>query len=463
MSLKAMETIGRYRMLPEGSKVIAAVSGGADSTAMLHFLCGIRKERSITVFAAHLNHGLRGKEAQRDEDFCAELCRRFGVKLFIGHADVASEAAANGETVEQAGRRVRYAFLERAARENDARLATAHTLSDSIETMMINLVRGTGLKGMCGIPPVRGNIIRPLIQDTRREIEAYCQENGLSYIFDSTNGQKQFTRNRLRLDVIPVLYEINPSFDKTAARALQNLTMDEAFLSGYAGRSLRAAEAGGDGYDAASLASLEPPIFARAAALAALETTGREPEAKHIESIFDMIKKDCGSVQLSGGWRAAVRNGRLLFESAESFKDKPAQEPWPETPFCEGIFDHGCYRVTVEAVNQDEISNNLKNIHKQYFNYMIDCDKIKGNAVIRSRRAGDKLRPAGRGVTKTLKKWMNETAVPEELRIIVPVAADEEGVLWTAGIGADERCAASFGATRVLAVRAEIIRGSGKC
>ncbi|MDR3553095.1 MAG: tRNA lysidine(34) synthetase TilS [Clostridia bacterium] len=456
MSVKAFETIRRFDMLPAGSKVVAAFSGGADSTALLHLLCGLRGELSLEVFAAHVNHGIRGDEARRDEEFCVGLCGWLGVEIFVCHADAVAEAAAHGETLEQAARRIRYAFLEDTAARLDARLATAHTLSDSMETMLINLTRGTGLKGLCGIPPVRGRIIRPLIMDERRDTEAYCEQHGLSYVNDSTNFQRCCTRNRLRLDVMPILYQINPSFDKTARRALDNLAADEAFLSELAQRRLEESGTAQAGYDCALLGALPPALRSRAVAAAAADGTGIEPEARHIDAVCALCAAGAGRVQLRGGWFAQAHDGRLFFTA-------PVQHcscmPPPEQPLCEGLFDNGGYIIRVSSVGAQEITNYLKNIHKRYLISALDCDRIVGNAVLRGRREGDRLRPAGRGVTKTLKKLMNEAAVPAESRGFVPVAADEAGVVWAEGFGADERCCADETTRRAFVI--ETIKKEG--
>lgn len=457
MSLKARETVEEYAMLPEGASVVAALSGGADSTALLYFLCSLREEKKLKVAAAHLNHGLRGAEALRDERACAALCKRLGVPFYLKRADVAAEAKARGESIEQAGRRVRYAFLEETAAELGARLATAHTLGDSVETMFINLLRGTGLRGLCGIPPVRGNIIRPLLFDTRADIEAYCAAHGLSFVTDSTNAARAFTRNRVRLDAIPVFTGLNPAFFNMAARAMKNLAADEEYLSKGAARALDAAARGENIYSLDAFAKMEPPLFARAAAEAVFRGTGREPEEKHIRLLRSLAENGGGAVGLPGGFRAEARKGNLVFRGA-AFAEKPA--PPPAVPLAPGVFERGGFRVTAEKIGPETDEKYLKIIHKQYFNSLVDCAKMKGNPVLRTRRPGDRLRPCGRGVTKTLKKWMNEEAVPVRLRDLMPVAADEEGILWAAGFGADERCAAGPETEQTLKITAEYTGGN---
>ena len=194
-------TISDYMMLETGENVLVALSGGADSTALLLSL----RELGYPVRAFHLNHCLRGAESDRDEAFCRRLCEKLGVELTVERVDIA--AAAGDSAVEETARRIRYARLEHAA--HGAQIAVAHNADDNLETVLFHLVRGSGAKGVSGIPPVRGAVIRPLLFAERREIEAFLRENGQDYVTDSSNLSDDYTRNRLRHSVLPVLRGIN--------------------------------------------------------------------------------------------------------------------------------------------------------------------------------------------------------------------------------------------------------------
>jgi tRNA(Ile)-lysidine synthase len=433
MSLNAATVISEVDMLPHGTAVIAGVSGGADSMCLLHLLCSLKNELDISVFAAHINHNLRGQESLRDEQFVRNICIKWDVPLFVLNADVAGEANKTGQSVEQAGRRVRYDFFDRLAAEKSAKIATAHTLSDSMETILINIARGTGLKGVCGIPLVRGNIIRPLITDTRQQIEAYCEENSIEFIHDSTNFSKIYTRNKLRLDVIPVFYEINPAFDKSIQRLISNLTNDESFLSQMSTKKLECAKIGENNYDADFLSKLEPSLKERALALAVKQCTGENAEAVHIDKIGAILASG-GKVQIIGGFFAKVENSRLSFLPHDSYL---SNEPF-EFVLQEGIFENKYFSIEITQINEQTLKK-IKIFQKGYFNIGIDCDKIGSDTVVRSKKDGDSFRPAGRNLTKTLKKLFNEAKVPVRLRSSVPVAANEQGVMWVYGFGADER------------------------
>ena len=205
MDSKMKEAIAKYNMLQYGDTVIAGVSGGADSMCLLHFLCVLRQEYGLNVIAAHVNHHLRAEESDRDESFVRTWCSTHGVPLSVFQADIYGMAKERGESIELCARQVRYMFFDSLAKQHDGKIATAHTLSDSIETMLFHLARGTGIKGMCGIPPVRGNIIRPLILLTGKQTRDYCKTHGVAYVVDSSNQEDTYTRNRLRHYVVPVL------------------------------------------------------------------------------------------------------------------------------------------------------------------------------------------------------------------------------------------------------------------
>ena len=218
-------------MLPAaGETVLCAVSGGRDSVCLLHYLASLGRRRSFAVAAAHYNHLMR-PTAGRDEAFVAGLCRELGVPLYVERGDVRAIARQEGWGVEEAGRRLRYDFLERTADAIGAsRIATAHHLSDQAETVVLNLLRGTGPEGLAGIPPVRGRLIRPLLQTPRQEIEAYLTAHGLGHVEDETNDSMDFTRNRLRQEVWPLLVLLHPAPERSIARAAAILRRENVFL-----------------------------------------------------------------------------------------------------------------------------------------------------------------------------------------------------------------------------------------
>ena len=252
-----------WNMLPPGSRVLCAVSGGADSVCLLHWLKSESTELGIEVAAAHFEHGIRGGESLRDMRFVEEICAQWSIPLFTERADVPGWALEHSMGLEEAARDLRYDFLFRTAREHGFdRIATAHNANDNAETVLFNLTRGTGISGLCGIPPVRDNIVRPLLETTRQEIEEYLAENGLEHTEDSTNADTEYSRNRIRNLAVPVLREINPSFETSVARTVQLLRSDNDYLESLADDFIREFYTDGS-VPLKKLAALPSPVKAR--------------------------------------------------------------------------------------------------------------------------------------------------------------------------------------------------------
>ena len=248
-------------LLPAGCTVLCAVSGGADSVCLLDL---VRRLGDVTVLCAHFDHGIRGAESARDAAFVEALCKEWGVPFFPGRGDVPAYAAANGLSIETAAREMRYAFLERTAKEQGADvIATAHNLNDNAETILFRMARGTGLRGLTGIPAQRGRIVRPLLQTPRRDIEEYLTARGIPHVEDSTNAETDAARNRIRLDVLPRLESIHPGAAAGIARMSETLAEDEAFLASLAEEKLAL---WGEAIPGAELCALPRPVARRALA-----------------------------------------------------------------------------------------------------------------------------------------------------------------------------------------------------
>ncbi|MBQ9993460.1 MAG: tRNA lysidine(34) synthetase TilS, partial [Clostridia bacterium] len=292
---KVLSAIARYSMLEPGDKVAVGLSGGADSTALLHVLAAMREEKGIDLLAIHINHGIRGEEAMRDMTFAQELCEALCVPLTCVMHDIPAEAKRRGIGLEECGRQCRYEQFALLSGERGCKIATAHTLSDSAETMIFNMTRGCGIGGMRGIPAVRGNIIRPLILCSREDIEAYCERNRLPFVTDSTNADTTYSRNRIRHDVIPSLRRINGSFLSAMERLSHSAAEDDECLRALAAERLSEAQTDG-GYIAAKLAALHPALRHRAIIEAISRRTGITPERRHIELLEGCILRGSGAV-----------------------------------------------------------------------------------------------------------------------------------------------------------------------
>ncbi len=424
-----------------GMRVLCAVSGGADSVYLLHRCLEGAAGRGFEVFAAHYNHCLRGEESERDERFVRSLCEGLGVELRVGRGDVAAYAAEKGLGTEEAARELRYAFLERAADSLRCdTIATAHNADDNAETVLLALVRGSGAKGLAGIPPRRGRIARPMLGITRREIEAYLAERGIGHVEDSTNASLDYTRNRIRALVMPALREINPGFAAAAGRASALLRADDAYLEGLAEEFL-AAYPGGR-VDCAALAAAPWSVASRVVRRLA----PFPPGLGHVEAVLALARAGRGAADLPGA-RFFAENGVLRVGEPERRSIAPRELAVP------GVTEIGEAGWIITA----EIVEDAREIHTSLNTFSFQYENICGTICCTSRRPGDELRQVNRGCTKKLKDLFAERGVPASERDSVPVLRDSLGVIAAAGFGQAERTLARPG-SRAVIVRARRVK-----
>ena len=449
MNIKVYDTINKFNMISSGDNIIVGLSGGADSVALAHFLCSYKQKKNIKVIAAHINHCIRGEEALRDENFVRAFCKHLGIKLYVNRTDVKKLARECGMGLEECGRKVRYDYFNELYNEFGGKIATAHTLSDSEETVLLNMVRGCGLKGLCGIPPIRGNIIRPLIFVSRDEIESYCKENNLSYVTDSTNLTEDYTRNKIRLNVIPVLKGINASFDNSFRRMILQNSMEEDYLNKLSCKALKKAELSGE-YDAIYIRSLPEAIKNRVIVKIVGAYCSGEAQNKHIKAICDIIDSMSGALTLPGDVNISIENERLV-RARSKLKKKQFE--------CK-FFDANVLTVLgikfiieilpIKEYNNKVLSGKLKDC------VFLDREFIPDDAVIRNRRQGDIFCQQGRGVTKKVKKLFNELKIPIDYRDSIAMLASGNKVLWIDGVGISEECRIRGTTKFVVIIRREI-------
>ena len=397
-------------LMPRGTRLLCAVSGGADSMCLLHLMKSRETELGIEVFAAHYEHGLRGEESQRDCAFVENWCREKGILCVSEHGDVRAFAKEKGMGLEEAARELRYAFLQKTAAElGCTRIATAHNADDNAETVLFNLCRGSGAAGLRGIPRVRGNIIRPLLGCTRAEIEEYLRENRVPHVEDSSNAGEEYSRNRIRHRVTPVLREINPAFSSAALRTAELMRRDEDCLSAMAEEFIR------ENFDGESL----PLVKLRALHPAVAGRVFRQlcPETLSLEQVDELMKLAKGN-ELSfadlPGIRLRFEQGRLYFGQAE------------KTLLPERVIVPGTVTRIPEAglKIQASIENFSEEINSKFKTYLFKCESICGNITCDSRRPGDRISPAGRNCTKSLKSLFLEAGMTQRERDLTPVIRD---------------------------------------
>ena len=390
--------IRQQGLLQPGERVICAVSGGADSMALLWAMYLLKEKLSIDLGAAHFNHGLRGEESRRDEEFVRQFCQDYEIPFYC-----AAESVTAGEKgLEAAAREARYAFFQTLP----GKIATAHTADDNAETVLMHLVRGAGLKGLGGIRPVNGKVIRPMLTVTREQVLTFLAEYSIPYVTDSSNETDDFLRNRLRHHVMPLLREENPRLGENLSQMALRLRLDEDCLRTEAK----------DRVDV--LRQMHPARRARALT-ALLERGGvKEPEGAHVALAEKLVFSENPSAQASfpGGVKLRREYDRLTVT-----REQPPIEEVPLT--CPGVTEIPRLGIRVVCENTPEVTE------KQ------DAFSVspKGQMVLRSRKSGDEMRlPGG---TKSLKKLFIDRKIPATRRPFVAVIADEEGVLGVQGIG----------------------------
>ena len=449
LQLHMCDTIRREQLLSPDDVVLVAFSGGADSTALLHALCAYRDDGGVAaVMAAHVHHGLRGDEADADERAVTAFCRSLGVELFCHHADVAALAATQKCGVEEAGRAVRYTFLEQTAETLGAKIATAHTLNDQAETLLLYMARGCGLHGLAGMPVKRGRIVRPLLSCTREMVEDYCTAHGLPYVTDSTNASDCYARNRLRADALPALMSVCEGALANIGRLTESCREDDAYLTSLADAFI--AENGAHPTRTA-MAALPLPIQKRVWRRLAADGDLPALSNNRLAALGDSVKTG-RAVSLPDGVEAVWqgRPQRLYWTTAAS-----ALWPDPIPLSADRSVDFAGQTYGLRLLSIEEYKKYQK-IHKKVLNYACDYDRICGSLVMRAREIGDYIHPAGRKVGKTVKKWMIEQGVPAHLRQTVPVVCDDVGVVLVAGIGCDERVRISDETVNVAVLTSEI-------
>ncbi len=439
-------TIREYNLISSKETVLVGLSGGPDSVALLHVLLSLAPSMGFKVTAAHLNHGIRGGEADRDEEFVRELCDFLGVPLCVERADIPGLAKKNGWTLEQAGREERYAFLRRAGKSFGAgRIAVAHHMDDQAESILLHLTRGTGLAGLVGMMPAREEIIRPLLFVRRSDVETYLAQEGLAYCVDATNLETGSTRNRLRLELIPYVEDnINPAFVKTLCSMGELLLRDENYLQGMADEALEKTRREG-GFARKELKKLPLPILTRALR-SALREAGAvvDIERVHIEQLIALL--------------AARTGARLQLPAVEAYIDyellcfgkEKEETPYFETPFLlEGRTETPLGTFVSRFTELPESFGGDRNI--AYMN----AESLEG-AVLRPRREGDRIYPIGAPGRKKLKEYFIDRKVPRARRVLPLLCRDDE-VLFLPGFCSAESTKIETNTEKII--RVEFIPG----
>ena len=518
LASRILGTIRKHEMFPRGGRVLVALSGGPDSVALLHLLRVLEERRELTVVgAAHFNHQLRGADADADEQFCRELTASLGVPFEAGRADVARRAQETGRSIEDAARTARYAFLHEAAGRLGAdAIAIGHSLDDQAETFLLRLIRGAGPRGLAGIRPKAGRVVRPALELSRAELRSYVAQQGLQFREDATNADTGIPRNRIRHELIPHLQQYSPAVVGTLARAAAVARHDEEYLEGQAieaARSIVLHQEDGTSVDAEALAGLPVALASRVARIAlAASTPDRFIGFQHIDDLLDLSRASDGAMASLPG-QVAVRRGRWIVLARAPFSNEAAiQPPFSNEAVIEPPFSNEAAiqpPFSNEAAIEPPFSNeaaieppfsNEAAIEPPFSNLwrfplsipgevsvagwavsaepiesaaemppgrgrlaVIAAEPVRGPLAVRTRRPGDRFSPLGMGGRgRKLQDFLVDRKVPRRDRDRLPLVVDsDDRIVWVVGQSVAEDFRVTAPQQGVILLKARRLGGVG--
>lgn len=432
--------IEKYHMLEHGDRVIAGISGGADSVCLLFVLLEIREKLGIEIISVHVNHGIRGDSAKKDEQFVQALCREYQVEYIVYHENVESIAKKRKQSVEEAGRFVRReAFEKTCFLYGGTKIAMAHHQNDNAETLLMNLARGTGLKGLGGIQPVAGRMIRPLLCLSRKEIEEYVEAIGCGFCQDETNDEDEYTRNRLRHQVVPILEEqVNSQtvrhMNETMGqiRVLQDymeIQTAEAYRNCVTELHNKAIGIKTEEYEKQHQA-LKGLLIQRV--LSKLAGAERDITSTHVEAISELFYRQTGkSRNLPYGIVASREYDQVVLRKNQG----QVVEQWqPNRLNVPGILHIPEANLSICCTIQEKAEDfSIKHVPQKPYTKWFDYDIIKGNLFVRARKSGDSIVIDKAGKRQKLKSYFVNEKIPSADRNLIPLIADDEQIIWILG------------------------------
>lgn len=412
-----LSLIKQKNMIQKGDTVIVALSGGADSMTLFHFLLVNIDFFGIKLMAAHVNHHLR-QESDQEASAVKEYCENNNVELFL------KELTPNGNTSEDWARQERYSFFESLAKKYNAKIATAHTASDNAETLIFRLCRGTGLQGACGIPPVRECFIRPLLLIYRKDTEEYCHINNISYFIDETNLTCEYARGRVRNSIMPQLNKVHDNAEKALVRFITSATQAQEYINMQAQKLVQ-------NNDTLSVEQLsQAHIAVQKEALSIWLSSYCEINELIVNNACSLICKKNGKTNLPNNLALYNRQGKLYVAT-----QKNQHKEGVALPLMQGEIDFNDGKKILCEIIEYENFINYEKVQKKGLIFCADYGKIPVDAIFRTRNEGDKFEQQGRNVTKTLKKLFCEDGILLHLRDKIPLLAINGRVIWLWGYG----------------------------
>ena len=453
----------KYQLFQRGDSIVIGVSGGADSVCLLHLLAECAKDWDLSLYVLHVHHGIRGEEADRDAMFVEILAKQFRIPFRLIKEDVPALAKRQGLTEEEAGRKLRYEVFEKYRKEVNAdSIAVAHHQKDQAETVLFQLFRGSGLRGLCGIPVKRGKIIRPLLYIRREEIETYLAANHLSYQEDKTNQEDIYARNKIRNQILPLSEEINQQSVAHIARAAERLSELQKFVEGLGREAFKkvATEEADDVMVDIELFMREPEVLQDEILRYVFEKmiVGAKDVAQvHYEQIKFLVSGENGKkIDLPGGLEVQREYKYLRFHTSSS-KEEQLSLCFACVPPCSHIVksDEKWYKISIEVKDRVDLPETIP--QKDYTKWL-DYDMIKSNLVIRNPKLGDYFILDKFGRKKKLSRFFVDQKIPRERRKEQVLLAEENHVLWNMQGRISESCKISDKTKKVLVITKERIR-----
>ena len=429
---KVLSTIDKHNLIEDGDKIVLGISGGPDSVCLLHILNRLKEKLNIELYAAHMNHQIRGIEAQKDALYVADLCDKMGITYFVKSIDVPKYCSDNGLSIEEGARKLRYEMFDEIKQKTKSnKIAIGHNLNDQAETVLMRIMRGTGLQGLRGIEYVRENgIIRPLLDVERKEIEDYCEVHNLNPRIDESNLENIYTRNKIRLELIPYMKDnFNTNLIESIVRMSNNLRSDSDYIESDAEEKFKdICKVTSDSVevDINSFKKLHNAIKVRVLRKGIKSILGDTNfiDQKHIDDVmeFESESKINKMLTLPRGVFVYRRKNSILITTTEIVEE--------DIEFSYNIPSNGFVKIKeINAIieTQTMTIDRYKNGKVDKMSRGFDFNKIKGGIVIRNRQQGDKIKLAGG--TKKLKDLFIDLKIPREERCKIPVIADEDGIL----------------------------------
>ena len=456
----AYQTIKKYNMIQKGDSIIVGLSGGADSVSLFHLLCSMREEYKLTIIGVHIHHGIRGEDADADANYVERLCVDYHVNCEIFRYDIHKEAKKLKITDEEAGRLIRYKMFGKVLEKYSGnKIAVAHNMNDQAETVLMRLCRGTGLRGLTGISAVRDNIIRPLIECSRDNIEEYCKLNTLEYKTDYTNDMAIYTRNKIRLHLIPWIKEnLNPAIVQTLSKMSGLLQEEEDYMALVAKTAYDSCEC--KSTNSQTSISIEkfklyPSVIQKRVIRLVLQNFKQDlhdVEQRHILDVLKLMDKKTGkSINLTNGIIVDREYQNLNFTIKSETKN---------LGYCytiemnkKTIIEQANMTIKAEIKYKGFLKENNDNLYTKVFDY----DKINDGIKVRTRLSGDKIYLKSSG-NKKLKDFFMDIKLPRDQRDNVPLIATDNDIIWILGYRTNSQYDVTEATNKILYIECGFIR-----